>query len=136
VNKTVIAHPGVPPSARPFGSAPLSAALAAGPFVFVSGQVGIDPLTGKVAGGDVQSQTRQTLRNMAALLQAGGLSMADVVKTTVFLTRIGDFDAMNQVYREFFAEPYPTRSTVGIALANPELLVEIEGIALRRSGQA
>jgi 2-iminobutanoate/2-iminopropanoate deaminase len=134
VEKAVISHPGVASSAKPFGSAPLSPALAAGPFVFVSGQVGIDPASGKVAGPDVRSQTRQTLRNMEALLQAAGLTMGDVVKTTVFLTRVSDFSAMNEVYREFFAEPYPTRATVGIALSNPELLVEIEGIALRHPG--
>lgn len=132
MDKVVISHPSVPASAKPFGPAPLSPALSAGPFVFISGQVGIDPTNGKVVGPDVRAQTRQTLQNMAALLQAAGLTMTDVVKTTVFLTRASDFGAMNDVYREFFAEPYPTRSTVGIALANPELLVEIEGIALRR----
>ena len=134
MNKTLINYPAVPPSAKPFGPAPLSPALSAGPFVFVSGQVGIDPITGKVVGTDVQSQTRQALKNMQALLGAAGLTMADVVKTTVFLTRISDFSGMNAVYREFFPEPFPTRSTVGIALNHPELLVEIEGIALRSCG--
>lgn len=125
--KSVLRNPAAPPSTLPF-----SPGLIAGPFVFISGQVGVDPATGRLAGPDVQAQTRQTLENVRTLLAQAGLTLADVVKTTVFLTRIEDFAAMNAVYREFFSEPLPTRSTVGVAaLARPELVVEIEAIALR-----
>jgi 2-iminobutanoate/2-iminopropanoate deaminase len=135
VSRTPIGYPGIPLSAKPFGPAPLSPAVAAGPFLFISGQVGIDPVTGKVAGSDVKSQTRQTLLNMQTLLEAAGLTMEDVVKTNVFLTQASNFEAMNEIYREFLAAPYPARSSVVIALANPDLLVEIEGIALLKSSK-
>jgi 2-iminobutanoate/2-iminopropanoate deaminase len=119
------------PAARS-SSLPFSPGLIAGPFAFISGQVGVDPTTGQLAGPDVQSQTRQALENLRALLEQAGLGMGDVVKTTVFLTRMEDFAAMNEVYQSFFPEPLPARSTVGVAaLARPELLVEIEAIALR-----
>jgi len=75
---------------------------AAGPFLFAAGQVGLDPKTGKLAGEDVASQTRQALLNLKAVLEAGGTSLANVVKTTVFLADMKDFAAMNAVYREFF----------------------------------
>ena len=113
---------------------PYTPAVRAGDWVIVSGQIGL--LDGELVSGGFDAELSQALKNLEAHLDSAGATMADVVKTTVFLTRIGDFDAMNQVYREFFAEPYPTRSTVGIALANPELMVEIEGIALRRAGPA
>jgi 2-iminobutanoate/2-iminopropanoate deaminase len=135
VGRKPIGYAGIPLSAKPFGPGPLSPAVAAGPFLFISGQVGIDPITGKVAGSDAKSQTRQTLLNMQTLLESAGLAMDDVVKTNVFLTRVSDFEAMNEVYREFLAAPYPARSSVVIALANPDLLVEIEGIALLKSGK-
>jgi 2-iminobutanoate/2-iminopropanoate deaminase len=119
------------PSTRPY-----SPALVAGPFVFVSGQVAIDRTTGKVVGSGVDAQTTQVLDNLEALLREAGLGLDDVVKTTVFLTDIKDFAAMNEVYRSRFAQPLPTRSTVEVsALANLELKVEIEAIALRREDQ-
>lgn len=120
-----------PDGAQSMGSAPLSPALDTGAWVFVSGQVGIDPVSGRVTGSDVASQTRQALENMRALLRSTGMGLEQVVKTTVFLVRAGDFEAMNAVYREFFVLPYPSRSTVAVTLANPVLLVEIEGVALR-----
>jgi 2-iminobutanoate/2-iminopropanoate deaminase len=95
--------------------------------------VGVDRGTGKVAGPGIEAQTTQVLDNLSALLQEAGLDLNDVVKTTVFLTDIGEFAAMNEVYRSRFVQPLPTRSTVEVsALANPELKVEIEAIALRR----
>lgn len=115
------------------GPAPLSAARRNGPFLFVSGQVGIDPYTGALAGDDVSAQTRQVLTNMKALVEAGGLTMADVMKVGIYLVRPGDFDAMNKVYAEFFAAPFPARATVGIALNDPRLLVEMDAIAMGRS---
>lgn len=116
------------PAARPY-----SPALIAGPFVFVSGQVGVDKVTGRVAGPGIEEQTTQVIDNLASLLGEAGLDLNDVVKTTVFLTDISEFAAMNETYRSRFAQPLPTRSTVEVsALANPELKVEIEAIALRR----
>ena len=116
------------PSARPY-----SPALIAGPYLFLSGQVGIDKATGKVAGPTIEVQTTQVIDNLADLLEEAGLDLNDIVKTTVFLTDIGEFAAMNEIYRSRFAQPLPTRSTVEVsALANAELKVEIEAIALRR----
>jgi 2-iminobutanoate/2-iminopropanoate deaminase len=129
--KKPVNYPTARENDRPMGAAPLSPALDTGAMVFVSGQVGIDPASGTLAGDDVARQTRQALRNLGALLGAAGVGLDQVVKTTVFLVRTDDFDAMNAVYQEFFAPPYPTRSTVGVALATPALLVEIEGVALR-----
>jgi len=121
-----------PPSPRP-----LSAGLLAGPFLFVSGQVPVDLQTGRVSGQDIEEQTRRALGNLAGVLAAAGLALGDVVKTTVFLTDIKDFNAMNEVYRELFSPPFPTRSTVQVAaLAAPEMRVEIEAIALRRDQPA
>lgn len=132
MTKTVLNYPNLAAGDKPMGPAPLSPALDTGALIFISGQVGIDPATGKTVGSDVETQTRQTLTNLKALVEAGGLTLADVVKTTVFLTDVANFSRMNSVYREFFAEPYPARSTIGITLANDDLLVEIEAIALRK----
>lgn len=129
--RNAVNYPSLVEGATPMGTAPLSAALDTGGMVFVSGQVGIDPTSGELAGTDVASQTRQALQNMRALLEAVGLDLEQVVKTTVFLVHVDEFEAMNAVYREFFRAPYPTRSTVGVVLANPALRVEIEAIALR-----
>jgi 2-iminobutanoate/2-iminopropanoate deaminase len=121
------------PQAGATNTSPLSPGLAAGPFLFVSGQIGIDQISGKVAEGGVEAQTEHVLTNLAAVLAAGGLGMDDVVKTTVFLTRAEDFAAMNTVYRRHFSDPFPTRSTVVVsALARPGLVVEIEAIALQQ----
>ncbi len=131
MTKTLVDYPGLEAGAKPMGPAPLSPALRVGPFLFVSGQVGLDPASGTLAGTDVRAQTRQTLQNFRSLVEAAGFTMADVVKTNAFLADPADFADMNEVYREFFTEPYPVRSTVGIRLPNPDLLVEIEGMALK-----
>jgi 2-iminobutanoate/2-iminopropanoate deaminase len=127
---TIIQYPGVASGEKPMGPAPISPALKRGPFLYVSGQVGIDPATGKVVSDDIEGQTRQTLENLKSLVEAAGMTLADVVKTNVFVTDVNDFAAMNAVYKEYFGEPYPARSTVGIALANDALLVEIEAVAI------
>lgn len=105
-------------------------------FVFVSGQVGIDPATGQAPRG-IAAQTAQALSNMLSLLQAEELAMGDVVKTTVFLRSIDDFKAMNDVYVESFPEPRPARSCVAVAslpqLGDTELLVEIEAVAFKKN---
>ena len=113
----------------PSPSLPFSAGMRANGFVFSSGQVGTDPRTGQIAGPDVASQTRQTLANLSAVLEAGGSSLGRLLKTTVFLADMRLFDEMNAVYRELIPEPRPARSTVEARLARPELLVEIEGSA-------
>lgn len=126
----IIQYPNVAQGERPMGPAPISPAVRRGPFLYVSGQVGIDPATGKVVAPDIAGQTRQTLANLKALVEAAGMTLADVIKTNVFITDVANFAAMNAVYKGFFGEPYPARSTVGIALAAPELLVEIEAVAI------
>jgi 2-iminobutanoate/2-iminopropanoate deaminase len=114
----------------PAPSLPFSAGIRANGFVFTSGQVGTDPRTGQVAGPDVASQTRQVIENVRAVLEAGGSSLDQLVKTTVFLADMRLFEAMNAVYREMIPEPRPGRSTVEARLARPELLVEIEAIGV------
>jgi 2-iminobutanoate/2-iminopropanoate deaminase len=114
----------------PAPSLPFSAGIRANGFVFTSGQVGTDPRTGQVAGQDVASQTRQVIENVRAVLEAGGSSLDQLVKTTVFLADMRLFEAMNAVYREMIPEPRPGRSTVEARLARPELLVEIEAIGV------
>lgn len=123
--KEVITRSDVPAPALPF-----SAGIKANGFVFTSGQVGTDPRTGQLAGPDIESQTRQTIANVRAVLEAGGSSLDQLVKTTVFLADLRLFDQMNAVYRELIPEPRPGRSTVEARLARPEILVEIEGIAV------
>lgn len=123
--KEAISRPDAPPSSLPF-----SAGIKANGFIFTSGQVGTDPRTNALAGPDVGAQTRQTIENLKAILEAGGSGLDRMVKTTVFLADMRLFDAMNAVYREMVPEPRPSRSTVEARLARPELLVEIEAIAL------
>ena len=113
----------------PAAIGPYSQAIAAGDTVYVSGQIPIDPSTGNFAGEDIASQTRQSLTNIKNILEAGGLSMKDVVKTTVLLANIGDFAAMNEVYAEFFEEPYPARAAFQVAAIPKGALVEIEAVA-------
>jgi 2-iminobutanoate/2-iminopropanoate deaminase len=125
VTKEVVSRSDVPAPSLPF-----SAGIKANGFVFTSGQVGSDPATGKIVGPDIASQTRQTISNLQAILEAGGSSLAQLVKTTVFLADLRLFEEMNAVYREMIPEPRPGRSTVEAKLARPEILVEIEGIAL------
>jgi 2-iminobutanoate/2-iminopropanoate deaminase len=123
--KEVVTRSDVPAPTLPF-----SPGIRANGFVFTSGQVGADPHTGKLAGSDVASQTRQTIANLQAILEAGGSSLGQLVKTTVFLADLRLFDEMNAVYRELIPEPRPGRSTIEAKLARPEILVEIEGIGV------
>jgi 2-iminobutanoate/2-iminopropanoate deaminase len=108
---------------------PYSAALRAGQLLFVSGQVPIDPETGVLIDGDIGAQTAQVLQNIGALLEAGGLSPSHVVRTTVFLADMNDFATMNGVYRAFFSEPFPARSTVQAARLPRDARIEIDVIA-------
>lgn len=112
---------------RPAG--PYSPGVAWDRLVFTAGQVGVDPATRKPAEGGVREQTRQVLKNVQAVLEAAGTDLSHVVKTTCFLTDIGDFAAFNEVYREFFPDDPPARSTVQAGLV-PPYMVEIEAIAV------
>lgn len=119
-------------SNAPAAIGPYSQAVDSGAgLVFLSGQLPIDPATGAFPEGGIQAQTRQSLRNVQAILAAAGLSMANVVKTTVFLADMGDFAAMNEVYASFFAEPFPARSAVAAKALPKGALVEIECIAAK-----
>jgi 2-iminobutanoate/2-iminopropanoate deaminase len=119
-----------PKAAKPVG--PYSAALRAGQLLFVSGQVPLDPATGAMVGGDIATQARRALENVGLLLDAAGLSFAEVVRTTVFLADMNDFKAMNDVYATFFKEPYPARSTVQAARLPRDARIEIDAIAVYR----
>ncbi len=110
---------------------PYSQAIEANGFVYVSGQLPIDPLTGAFPEGDVKAQTRQSLLNMRAILRAAGIDLKNVVKTTVFLSDMGNFAAMNEVYAEFFAAPFPARSAVAVKTLPKDALVEVECIAAK-----
>lgn len=113
----------------PAAIGPYSQAIKVGELVFVSGQLPIDPATGAFAEGGIKELTRQSLTNMKAILEEAGTSMANVVKTTVFLADMNDFAAMNEVYAEFFAVPFPARSAVAVKTLPKGALVEIECIA-------
>lgn len=110
------------------GNLPLSPAVRAGDFIFVSGQVGVDPQTSDTGAG-VKRQTEIVLQRISGLLHHAGASMKDVVKTTVFLRDISHFAEMNEIYRSYFPSDPPARSTVQATLARSELLVEIECVA-------
>lgn len=111
---------------------PFSSVVGFGPFIFVSGMVGRDPDTGRIAVGDVAEQTRQTLANIGFQLNKAGLSLKNVIKATVFITDMLSVQEMNRVYRSFFESRLPARSCVQVvALPDPEALVEVEVIAHR-----
>ncbi len=109
---------------------PYSQAIKANGFVFVSGQVALDPATQQIVPGDVAAQTDRALRNLAGILRAAGSSLDRAVKTTVFLKNMSDFSAMNEVYGHHFTQAPPARSTVEVARLPKDVLVEIDVIAL------
>ena len=100
-------------------------------LLFLSGQIPIDPATGVFVDGGVKEQTKQCLLNAQAILQSAGLSLANVVKTTVYLADMGDFAAMNEVYAQFFTQPFPARSAVAVKALPKGALVEVECIAAK-----
>ncbi|MEO7002448.1 MAG: Rid family detoxifying hydrolase, partial [Ktedonobacterales bacterium] len=106
-------------------------AIVSGELIFTSGQVALDPAKGELIEGDVRAQTRQVFANLGAVLTASGSSLANIVKTTVFLTSMSDYAAMNEVYGEFFTSDPPARSAIAVAALPRNALVEIEAIALR-----
>ena len=108
---------------------PYSAGVVSNGSINVSGQLGIDPATGKLAGDDIQSQTRQSLTNIQNILAAAGATMANVAECTVLLDDINDFAGMNEVYGEFFSEPYPARAAFEVAALPKAAKVEIKAVA-------
>jgi len=124
-----LSPPGVPVPRGPY-----SPAVRAGDFIFVSGQVPIDPASNEVRLGDIRHETRLVLANIQTILKGCGATMADVVKCSVFLADGKDFAAMNEVYAEFFGVDKPARTTVAVKFAMPELKVEIDCIAYKARG--
>src|SRR5206468_1590021 len=123
--RDVISTPDAPKAIGPY-----SQAIKANGFVFVSGQVAIDPATQQVINGDVAVQTERVLKNLGAILKAAGTGLENVVRSTVFLKNMGDFTAMNEVYGKYFTGAPPARSTVEVARLPKDVLVEIDVIAL------
>lgn len=117
-------------TAAPGAIGPYSQAIDAGAFVFASGQIPINPATGDIPEG-IKAQTAQSLANVKAILEAAGLTMDNVVKTTVFLSDMDNFAPMNEVYAEAFAAPYPARSAVAVRTLPKNVLVEIEVLAAK-----
>ncbi|WP_313340011.1 RidA family protein [Lacrimispora sp.] len=113
----------------PAAIGPYSQGMRCGDMVFISGQLPINPATGAFAGEDIASQTRQALTNIRAILESDGLTMANIVKTTVLLKNISDFSAMNEVYAEFFEGAYPARAAFEVAALPKDSLIEIEAVA-------
>lgn len=117
-------------TAAPGAIGPYCQAIDTGTFVFASGQLPVDPSTGTMPA-DITAQTEMSLRNVAAVLAGAGLTLANVVKTTVFLADMGDFAAMNEVYARHFPAPFPARSAVAVRTLPKNALVEIEVVAVR-----
>lgn len=126
-------HVQISTSDAPAAIGPYSQAIRCGQFLYLSGQVALDPASGQLVGEDVQAQTHRVFQNIQAVLQSAGASLAAVVKTTVFLANMSDFQAMNAVYASYFAEtgqPAPARSTVAVAELPRKALVEVECVAI------
>jgi len=124
MGKTIIASDRLPV----FG--PYSAAVEAGDFIFISGQIALDPKTGEVIT-DIQSATRQVLTNMQTILEEAGLNLTNIVKTTIYLKNINDFAAVNEIYAGFFPQEPPARSTMEVSSLPKGVPIEIEAIAVR-----
>lgn len=121
--KRVISSPGAPAAVGPY-----SQAVRAGDFVFCSGQIPVDPATGELVSGGVGAQTERCIQNLMAVAAGAGATLADVVKTTVFLTDLGAFQEMNGVYSRYFGPEYPARSTIQVAGLPKGASVEIEAV--------
>lgn len=115
----------------PAAIGPYSQAIEVNGFVYASGQLPIDPATGAFPEGGVKEQTRQSLLNVKTILEEAGLALSNVVKTTVYLADMGDFAAMNEVYSQFFAQPFPARSAIAVKALPKGALVEVEVVAAR-----
>jgi 2-iminobutanoate/2-iminopropanoate deaminase len=127
--KQAISSPDAPKAIGPY-----SQAVRAGQLLFLSGQVPLDPATGQMVTGDIATETHRVFENLGAVLKAGGRSFADVVRTTVYLADMNDFAAMNEVYGQYFSEPFPARATVQVARLPKDARVEIDLIATYEAG--
>ena len=125
LERRIVKLPGSGPSA-----VPISPAIVVGDLVFTSGQIGIDPKTGQMVEGGVEQQAEQVLKNLASVLEAAGSSMAHVVKATVFLADMNDYQIMNQIYRNHFKQDFPARSAVQVARLPANARIEIEAVAV------
>jgi len=119
----------------PAAIGPYSQAVRSGSLLFCSGQIPLDPKSGEIVAGDITAQTGRVMDNIAGLLRAGGLGFDDIVKTTIFLTNLGDFQTVNQIYGSYFKNDPPARSTVHVAALPRGANVEIEVIAAARSSE-
>jgi 2-iminobutanoate/2-iminopropanoate deaminase len=117
--------------AAPSAIGPYSQAIVQGDLIFCSGQIGLDPASGQIVAGGIEAETRRVLENLREVLIAAGLTLAHVVKTTVFVVDLADFATVNRIYGEHFEAPYPARSTVQVAALPRDARVEIEAIAHR-----
>ncbi len=117
--------------AAPSAIGPYSQAIVQGDLIFCSGQIGLDPASGQIVEGGIEAETRRVLENLREVLIAAGLTLAHVVKTTVFVVDLADFATVNRIYGEHFEAPYPARSTVQVAALPRDARVEIEAIAHR-----
>lgn len=115
----------------PAAIGPYSQAIEVNGFVYASGQLPIDPATGAFPEGGVKEQTRQSILNVKSILEEAGLALSNVVKTTVYLADMGDFAAINEVYSQFFAQPFPARSAIAVKALPKGALVEVEVVAAR-----
>lgn len=115
----------------PAAIGPYSQAIEVNGFVYASGQLPIDPATGAFPEGGVKEQTRQSILNVKAILEEAGLALSNIVKTTVYLADMGDFAAMNEIYSQFFAQPFPARSAIAVKALPKGALVEVEVVAAR-----
>ena len=124
MTRQVISSPNAPAAIGPY-----SQAVVSGEWLFLSGQIPLDPATGELVSGDIEVETRRVLDNLSFVLQAAGASFADLVKTTIYLPNLGDFAAVNRVYAERFGDSPPARATVQVAALPKGARVEIDGIA-------
>ena len=121
MSKTAITSPELTPPVGPF-----SQAIKTGGFIYLSGQVGQDPTTGKLVAGGLAAETERVFQNLSALLKAAGKSFDDVVRVGVFLTSISDYVALNSVYAKYFRQPFPARTTIGVAALPLAACVEMD----------
>lgn len=120
-------------SGAPAAIGPYSQAIEEQGWVFCSGQIGLDPKSGALVAGGVEAETRRALENLHEVLAEAGLGFQNIVKTTIFLADLGDFDVVNRIYGEYLSAPYPARSTVQAAALPRKARVEIEAIAMKRA---
>jgi 2-iminobutanoate/2-iminopropanoate deaminase len=117
----------------PAAIGPYSQAVQSREMIFCSGQIGLDPASAKIVEGGIEFETRRVLQNLGEVLAAAGVDFVDVVKTTIFMVDLGEFEIVNRIYGEHFSPPYPARSTVQVAALPRKARIEIDAIAIKRS---